>query len=304
MKILITGGAGFIGSHISKLLLDTGHQVIVYDNLSNGFQDLVDARSTFIKGDIKDQQLLIKSLQGVDAVIHMASFAIVPDSIKDPMLYADNNILGAVSLLEAMRQAEVKKIIFSSSCTVYGFPDHLPIEENFPIFAASPYGATKIAVESFVQSYNLNNKFDVTILRYFNPFGPNEKHEPETHAVPNFIKSALKDEPIPLYWKGEQIRDFIYVEDLAAAHVAVLSLSGYNVFNVGTETGTKVIDIVNVIYKMLGEEPKIDDLGERFGDVQAVYASSKLLKEKTGWEAKYSLEEGLKKTIEWFKLNS
>lgn len=303
MRILVTGGAGFIGSHICRLLLDDGHQVVVYDNLSRGYEKLVDKRSTFVKGDLSDQKLLEKSLKSCDAVIHMAAYALVNESVSEPLHYAQNNILGTISLLEAMKAAGVKKIIFSSSCVVYGDPKTLPIKEEDPIMAFNPYGATKVASENFIATYNKLFGFDVTLLRYFNPYGPNEMHSPETHAIPLFIKAALEKKPIPLYWKGENIRDFIYVEDLARAHIAVLKLNGFNIFNVGTENGIKVIDLVKTLEEVLGEKVEIEDLGERAGDVMATYASSDKLQKATGWKAQVSLKEGLQKTLEYFKKN-
>ncbi len=304
MNILITGGAGFIGSHISRLLLDRGQKVALYDNLTKSTTTFIDKRALYINGSLHDKKLLIKSLKGVDAVIHMASFIEVGESVKEPEKFTENNILGSVTLLEAMREANVKKIIFSSSACVYGTPTKLPITEAAPISSANPYGASKIAVEQMCQAYNYLYSFDTIILRYFNPYGPQEAHLPETHAIPNFILAALKKQPIPLYWKGEQVRDFIYVEDLAEAHIAPLNLSGYNVFNVGTESGTKIIDVVNTISDILGYKMEITDLGERPGDVPANYASSEKLRKATGWKPKVPLREGLEKTVAWFKSNN
>lgn len=301
MKIIITGGAGFIGSHISKQLLDAGHSVIIYDNLSKNDSSNLDSRALFIKGDLNNSKLLIKTLKTINCVIHLASFIEVSESVKKPYDFAENNILGSVCLLEAMREVGVKKIIFSSSACVYGKPEKLPITEEERLKSDNPYGASKIAVESFCETYHNLYNFDVTILRYFNPYGPLEKHQPETHAIPNFIKNGLAKKPIPLFWKGEGIRDFIYVEDLASAHIAAINLSGFNIFNVGTEKGLKVIDVVRCIEKILGYSLEIEDLGNRAGDVMANFASSKKLAKATKWKAKIKLEEGLRKTIEWFK---
>lgn len=319
MRILVTGGAGFIGSHIVKQLLEQNHEVVVYDiekyqgdgrvsKVSNGnsekpldISDTFPSSPTFILGDVKDTKLLVESLSGVDAVIHMASFISVEESVKNPLKYMDNNVLGTASLLIAMREAAIKKIVFSSSATVYGEPESLPILENAPLSAFNPYAASKIAMEALCESFSRTDGFDVTILRYFNPYGPGENHVPETHAIPNFIKAGIDKRPVPLYWKGEQVRDFIYVEDLAAAHIAVLDQSGYKVFNVGAETGVKIIDILTKLSYILGYELEVEDLGKRKGDVMANYASSAKLKEATGWEAKVSLEEGLRKTVEYFK---
>lgn len=301
MNILVTGGAGFIGSHINKLLLDAGHSVVVVDNLSKGYQDLVDSRAQFIKADISDKQVMENALEGIDWVIHMAGLIEVPLSVKDPISFAQNNVMGSINLFEAMAEKGVKKIVFSSTAVVYGAPENLPLIENAKLSAANPYGASKIAVEQFLSSYHALHGFDVVVLRYFNPYGPNEMHQPETHAIPNFIKAALQDKDLPVYWGGEQIRDFIYIEDLAKAHTDVLDLKGFNVFNVGTGSGVKVNEVVETLRKILGYDLKVKDLGVRAGDVPANYASSKLLETTTGWRAKVSLEEGLKKTIEWFK---
>jgi len=302
VKVLVTGGAGFIGVHVTKLLLDANHQVAVLDNLSCGHKEQVDPRAKLIIGDIKDSQKTKEALKGVDAVVHMAGLIIVPESVSDPVKYCDNNVLGTISLLESMRETNVKKIIFSSSACVYGMPKKLPITEDAPIHPDNPYGACKASIEAFLQAFHANFGFDATILRYFNPYGPGELHEPETHAIPNFIKAALTKKPIPLYWQGEQIRDFIYIEDLARAHINVLKLSGFNIFNIGTEKGIKVKDVVNQIFKIVGYKVPISDLGKRLGDVAANFASSAKLTKTTGWEAKVSLAEGLKHTIDFFKI--
>lgn len=301
MHILVTGGAGFIGSHTTRLLLDSGHQVTVLDNLSLGKKELVDKRAKLVVADIADSPKVEEALKGIDAVIHMAGLIVVPDSVKDPIGYCNNNVLGTISLLESMRKTAVKKIIFSSSACVYGSPDNLPIKEDAPLHPDNPYGASKASIEAFLQSYHACFNFDTIILRYFNPYGSGETHDPETHAIPNFIKSALAKKPIPLYWKGEQIRDFIYIDDLVQAHIDVLNLGGYHIFNVGTETGVKVKDTVDKIFGIVGFDVPVSDLGKREGDVEASYASSKKIEKEVGWKAKTSLEEGLKKTIEFYK---
>lgn len=301
MKVLVTGGGGFIGSHVTKMLLDDGHQVVVLDNLSHGYKENVDKRAKLIVGDIKDPKKTKEALKGVNAVIHMAGLIVVPESVKNPIKYTDNNVLGTISLLESMKEAGVKKIIFSSSACVYGTPEKLPIKEDAPLHPDNPYGATKAAVEAFLQAYHANFSFDVTILRYFNPYGPGRLAPPITHAIPNFIMATLAKKPIPLYWKGEQIRDFIYIEDLAQAHIDVLSLSGFNVFNLGMEKGVKVKDVVEMIFEIVGYIVPIDDLGKRAGDVHANYASSQKLKKAVSWKAKIDLKEGLKRTIDYYK---
>ena len=156
-------------------------------------------------------------------------------------------------------------------------------------------------MEQFCKLYHNLFEFDVAILRYFNPYGPGELHQPETHAIPNFVKSILSKKPIPLFWKGEQIRDFIYIDDLAQAHVLALTLSGLHILNVGTQTGVKVIDVVKKIFQIIGYEVPIEDKGERKGDVPALVASSEKIQKVLGWNAKVDLDEGLKRTIDFFK---
>ncbi len=301
MNILVTGGAGFIGSHVVRCLLEDGHQVKVVDNLSRGNEESVDSRAKLIVADINNSKKVKEALKGVDAVIHMAGLIVVPESVKDPIKYCQNNVIGTVSLIESMRQAGVKKIIFSSSACVYGTPDKLPIREDAPLRPDNPYGASKASIETFLQTYSAIHGFDSIILRYFNPYGPGESHDPETHAIPNFIKSTLAKKPIPLYWKGEQIRDFIYIEDLARAHIDVLGQKGYQVFNIGTEKGIKVKDVIDEIFKIVGYQAPVKDLGKRAGDVAANFASSEKLKKVTGWSAKVSLTDGLKQTIDYFQ---
>ena len=302
MRVLVTGGAGFIGSWVTRVLLEEQHEVTVLDNLSKGFVSLVPEGARFIEGDLRNEDHLTEWLRGHDAVIHMAAFIEVARSIEEPLVFAENNILNSVRLLDAMRRADVGKIVFSSSATVYGTPQSLPLRETDPLgIQSNPYGATKVSTEAFVATFNQLHGIDALILRYFNPYGPNELHEPETHAIPNFITAALDRRPIPLYWKGDVVRDFIYVEDLARAHTAVLPLNGLQYFNIGSDTGTKIIDVLGEITDILEYHVEIEDLGERAGDVPATYASSDKLAAATGWRAQVALHEGLERTVEWFR---
>ncbi len=302
MRVLVTGGAGFIGSHVSRVLLEQGHQVTVLDNLSRGRRDLVPETAAFVHADLADEAATAEALRGHDAVIHLAGFLEVAVSVERPVQFTENNVVNSVRLLEAMRRAGVGKIVFSSSATVYGVPKRLPLREDDPLgMQANPYGASKVAVETFLGVYHQLYGFDCVSLRYFNPYGPNELCDPETHAVPNIVRAALERRPIPLYWRGEQVRDFIYVEDLARAHIDPLEVGGLQVFNVGTEVGTKVIDVVETVFRILGYRVPIEDLGERPGDVSATYASSEKLRSLLGWRAQVDLEEGLRRTIEHYR---
>ena len=302
MRVFLTGGAGFIGSHVSRVLLETGHQVTVFDNLARGRRDLVPAGAAFVQADLADEAAVTEALRGHDAVIHLAGYLEVAVSVQKPVEFSVNNIVNSVKLLESMRRAEVGKIVFSSSATVYGVPKRLPLREDDPLgMQANPYGATKVSVEVFLGVYHKLYGFDCIALRYFNPYGPNELCDPETHAVPNIVRAALERRPVPMYWRGEQVRDYIYVEDLARAHVQPLNAKGFEVFNVGSDVGTKVIDIVHTVSRILGYEVAIDDLGERAGDVEASYASSEKLRTQLGWAPQVDLEEGLRRTIAHYR---
>lgn len=300
-KILVTGGGGFIGSNVTRMLLDAGHEVTVLDNFSHGYRQNVDKRAKLVVGDIADPQKTKVALQGIDAIIHMAGLIVVPESVKDPIKYCQNNVIGTVKFLNFAKDAGVKKIIYSSSACVYGTPDTLPIKEDAPLRPDNPYGATKASIEAFLQAYHVCFDFDVTILRYFNPYGPGKLYPPITHAIPNFIMATLAKKSVPLYWKGEQIRDFIYIDDLAQAHIDVLKLSGFNIFNLGMEKGVKVKDVVELIFDIVGYKVPIADLGERPGDVAANYASSAKLHKAVGWKANVDLAEGLRRTIDYYK---
>jgi UDP-glucose 4-epimerase len=302
MRVFITGGAGFIGSHTARLLVGAGHQVTVFDNLSTGRRDLVPAGAVFVRGDLKNEARLTAALAGQEAVIHLAASIAVALSVERPLAFVENNVLNTVRLLEAMRATGVPKIVFSSSATVYGVPKRLPLREDDPIgIQASPYSATKLSCEAFIEAYHQLYGFDATVLRYFNPFGPNELCDPETHVVPNIIKAALLRQPIPLYWKGEIVRDFVYVEDLARAHANVLGLTGLNLFNLGSETGTRIREIVQKVTDIVGYSVPINDLGERAGDVPATYASAEKIRRATGWEPTVGLDEGLRRTVEHYR---
>lgn len=305
MKILVTGGAGFIGSHVNRLLLEEGHEVTVVDNLSKGHKESLDHRINFVQADINDQSALEKILPGHDAVIHMASYIEVGESVKNPVSFIENNILGTAKLLEAMKNTGVNKMIFSSSACVYGRPTKISLSEEDPLQEQeNPYGLTKVSMEQLCALYHKLFGLDITILRYFNPYGPGESHTPETHAIPNFIKATLNKNPIPLFWKGSQVRDFIYIEDLARAHILALPLTGIHYFNVGTESGVRVIDVVKTIFEIVGYEVPIEDKGERKGDVPVLVASSQKIQKELGWKSEMDLETGLRKTIKFFKENS
>jgi UDP-glucose 4-epimerase len=296
MHVFVTGGAGFIGGWVCTALIGEGHQVTVFDTVPSENQAVHS-----IVGDLRDKDLLLLSLIGHDAVIHLAAKTLVPESVEQPQLYFDVNLVGGQNLLEAMRSLGIKKIVYSSTAAVYGSPVKVPIEEDDPKFPINPYGATKYAFEHCLHAYHKCYGIDVTMFRYFNPFGPDEDHEPETHAVPNFIKATLEDRPIPLYWNGEQERDFFYVGDLAEAHVMGLHQNGFHTYNLGSGTSIKIIDLVHAIFQIIEHETEIQDLGVRAGDPPRLMANIDKVKRELGWEPKMPLMEGLEKTVEYFR---
>lgn len=301
MNILVTGGAGFIGSRIVAQLLDTGHAVTVFDNLTTGFKSNVPASAKLIEGDIRDAEAVKQAVQGQDAVIHLAAQALVPESVANPQKAFDINLVGGQNLLEAMRLAGVKRLVHSSTAAVYGTPIKVPIHEDDLKLPINPYGATKYAFEQLLHAYHQAYGLNVIMFRYFNPYGPTEIHDPETHAIPNFIKATLKGEPIPLYWNGEQTRDFFFVDDIARAHVMGLEKDGFNVYNLGSGSGILVREVVEKIFEIAGTTAPIKDLGERAGDPPRLMADTSKVKAELGWEPQVSLDKGLRLTMEAFQ---
>lgn len=300
LKIFVTGGAGFIGSAAAKALVDAGHEVTVYDNLSTGKLEVVPAGAKLIVGDILDQKLLEKVLPGTDVIFHFAALIEAGLSFENPVPFYKTNIDGSICLAEAARKTGVGKIIFSSTAAVYK-PKDTPLTEKDLTEPENPYGATKLAFENILSAYHNSYGIESVSLRYFNAYGPGELHQPETHAIPNFIKAVLANKPVPFYWHGEQIRDFIYIDDLVTAHVLALKVKGFNYYNLGSGEGTKISDLSKIVFKICGKKSPISDLGKREGDPQILVASYEKAKKELGWEPKVTLEEGLIKTIHFFQ---
>lgn len=211
MRILVTGGAGFIGSNVAHLLCEEGHTVTVLDNLSSGYAELLDMRCRFIHSDLCDADALQNAIAGVDAVVHLAARSIIAGSFEDPLGYVHTNVLSGTLLLEAMRAHGVKHIVFSSSASVYGEPVNIPVREDDPKFPLHIYGATKLAFESILLGYYSAFGINSVSLRYFNAYGPGDLQEPVTRAVPRWIRAALTGKPVTVYWKGNQYRDYVFV---------------------------------------------------------------------------------------------
>ena len=319
MKFLVTGGAGFIGSHTIVELLDAGYDVIVIDDLSNSNMNTLDnvKRITgkdfkFYNGNVCDKNLLreIFESEKIDAVIHFAGYKAVGESVAEPLKYYRNNIDSTLSLLEVMEEFGVYKFVFSSSATVYGTPYTLPIKEDFPISATNPYGQTKLMIEQILKDLRVsNNKWDIVILRYFNPIGAHESgligEEPNgipNNIMPYIMKVATGElEKVHVFGNdydtkdGTGVRDYIHVVDLAKGHVAALEYlkdeNGLDIFNLGTGNGYSVLELIETVSKVNGIDiPYVID-GRRPGDIAACYADPRFANEKLGWEAEKGIEE-------------
>lgn len=299
--ILVTGGAGFIGSNTVSLLLDQGHIVHVIDDLSFGFTEFIDPRATFFKGSLRDAQVLDAALHGVDAVMHFAASSIIKFSLDNPLDCITNNIIAGTELLEGMRRNNVRKIIFSSSASVYGEPESIPVKEGQQKNPVQPYGASKYAFESILHAYYKSYGIESVSLRFFNVYGPHDEQQPATRAVPIWIKNILRDEPVKIYWGGNQIRDYIFVKDVAQAHIDVLSLSGCHAFNIGSGTGIVMRTLLEEIISVIGKKATIIDGGERPGDPARLVADTEAIRKAVGWRPRISLQEGLMETVAFYR---
>lgn len=320
-KILVTGGAGYIGSHCVKLLIERGFDCVVYDNLIRGHAELV-KWSPLTVGDICDKEKLTRLLSQhkFDAVMHFAALAYVGESVQQPFEYWDNNFCGTKVLLECSLKAGINKIVFSSTCAVYGQPDHLPIDEDTPTLPINPYGHSKLACEHLMDQLEVACGLKSIRFRYFNAAGSDyasglgEWHEPETHLLPLVIASAIKKtDPIMVYGDnfptqdGFAVRDFIHVKDLAIAHVLGLELllSGGDsqVINLGTGSGTSVLEIIQGVEKVLGERVRYLVADRRAGDPAALVANPKKAKLLLNWKAEHGLDRIIYDAVQWHKMN-
>lgn len=300
-KILVTGGAGFIGSHITELLCDLGYSVTVIDDLRFGHKEFVDSRSRFINASLQDSDCLMRALSGVDAVMHLAASSIISESYKNPLEYFENNVLNGVRLLEAMKKCNVKKIIYSSTSSVYGEPKNVPIKENMLPCPPHPYAASKLAFEQVLRSYYYSFGIESITLRYYNVYGPKDEQKIASRAVPMWIQSIVAGEPIGWYWKGRQVRDYIYVKDVARAHVDVLALKGVHCFNIGSGRPIVMRDVLKTLEKIVGRKFKMIDLGTRKGDYHRSYADISKIQRTVGWKPRVSLLQGLTETYNYYK---
>ena len=319
MKILITGGAGYIGSHTTAELLKQGHDITVFDNLVCGHKQSITC--SLVIGDLlnKNEINAVFEKSNFDGVIHFAAYALAGESMNEPGKYFENNILGGLNLLEAMKKHGVNKIIFSSTCAQYGFPEKLPVTEEEDKKPVSVYGESKLIFETILQWYDSLFGIKNVCLRYFNACGASldgtigEDHKPETHIIPIAIQTALgQREKFVIFGSdyktpdGTNIRDYIHVLDLADAHIRALvylaSDNESNFFNVGTGRGYSNKEIIEMIKKISGVDFPVETGPRRSGDPDAIYADNTKIKKAFSWEPKYSdLETIIKTSWNWHK---
>ena len=304
--VVVTGGAGYIGSHMCKELTRAGYSPVAYDNLSEGHRWAVQD-APLVEGDVADTTLLRDTLKkaGAVAVIHFAASAYVGESIQDPQKYFRNNIGGTISLLDAMKAAGVPHVVFSSTCATYGTPERVPISEDHPQRPINPYGTSKLVVEDMLRWNAAAGHLSYVALRYFNAAGADlngtlgEVHDPETHLVPLVIQAALGQAP-PLHVFGNDyptpdgtaVRDYIHVTDLARAHVDALTHletgRPSDAFNVGTGTGVSVREVIACVEHVLGQPVPRRDAPRRTGDPAQLVADPRKAREVLGWSARHS----------------
>ena len=303
MRIFVTGGAGYIGSVMTDVLIEAGHDVTVFDNLSRGHRDAISARATFIEGDLVDTALVVTTLKTgtIDAVIHLAGDALVGESMENPGRYYRNNLIAGVSLLEAMRTAGVQPIVFSSTCAVYGVPERTPLLEGMPTRPINPYGESKLAFERALQWYHRAHRFKVAALRYFNAAGAGtrsgERHEPETHLIPVVLEAAAGTRPnVTIFGDDYQtrdgtcVRDYIHVLDLADAHLLALDFLRRNeprmeIYNLGCGgEGHTIREVINCAETVTGKRIPTVAGPRRPGDPPVLVASSDKARRELGWK--------------------
>ncbi|MDO9543222.1 MAG: UDP-glucose 4-epimerase GalE [Kiritimatiellia bacterium] len=315
MKVLVTGGAGYIGSVTTEMLLDAGHEVIVFDNFERGHRAAVDTRAGLITGDLRDQLAIENALRQTvpEVVMHFAAYALVGESMACPEKYFINNVKGGINLAEAMLKGGIKKIVFSSSCATYGQPDKLPITENTPQQPTNPYGESKLMYEKILnwlgQAYGLRCVF----LRYFNACGASvkfgEDHNPETHLIPNIMRTALgRGSAFHIYGNdyntpdGTCIRDYIHIEDLAKAHILALAENQTGAFNLGTGTGYSVLEILEKSRQITGINIPVKILPRRPGDPARLVADASKASSILGWRPiRSSLQDIISSSWAWHK---
>lgn len=313
MKILVVGGAGYIGSICAELLLDEGYEVAVFDNLTEGHRAAIDPRARFVEGDLQNRQAIEAALTTArpDAVMHFAANALVGESMQNPSKYFRNNIANGLNLLDAMVATGARQLVFSSTCAIFGPPERVPIDESLPARPINPYGESKLAFEKILRWYDEIHGLRFVSLRYFNAAGASEKfgedHRVETHLIPNVLKVALGEKPhVEIYGTdyetpdGTCIRDYIHIVDLANAHILALGAAKSEFYNLGTGGGSSVREMIAACRKITGRKIDVVEKPRRPGDPPRLIASSEKIKKELGWQPHFqSLEAIIESAWKW-----
>ena len=302
MNILVTGGAGFIGSNLVDRLIGKGDKVVIIDNLSTGKIENVRNGAKFYQLDICNKKIVdVFKKENIDIVYHKAAQVDVQKSIENPIFDGNVNILGTINILEACKATNAKKIIYSSSAAVYGDPKYLGIDEEHPINPISYYGISKYTPENYMRMYNELYNIDYTILRYSNVYGIGQESKGEGGIIDIFIKKLLKGESPIIFGDGSITRDFIYVEDIVEANIKALNRGSKEVFNIGTGKETSIKKLFHMIKNIMDIDIKVKYGKERKGDIKNSFFNINKAKEKLGWTPQYRLKEGLIKTIKYYE---
>jgi UDP-glucose 4-epimerase len=303
MKILVTGGAGFIGSHVVEAYLSAGHEVAVVDDLSTGFRHNVPKGVRLHVVDIRGEQLdQVFAGEKPEIVSHQAAKANVRESFEEPLLYADVNVMGSLNLLECCRRHGVRKVIYASTGgAVYGEPRELPVTERHPVNPLDPYGASKHHVEHYLEIYRSSYGIDYTILRYPNVYGPRQDPLGEAGVVAIFVGKMLSNGHPVINGTGEQERDFVYVGDIARAGVLALNRAGGEILNIGSGIPVSVNRITEVLKEVSGFSGEVTHGAAKAGEVYRIFLNADRATERLGWRPEVSLSEGLRRTVEYFR---
>jgi len=304
MKVLVTGGAGFIGSHVVDLYLERGYEVVVIDNLSTGRESNLNPRATFYKLDIRSQELAeVFERERPDFVNHHAAQMDVRYSVEHPIFDADVNILGSLNLLECVRQYDVQRFVYiSSGGAVYGEPIYLPCDEEHPVAPISPYGASKYSVEQYLYMYFVNYGLEYVVLRYPNVYGPRQNPHGEAGVVAIFTSQMLADQQAIINGDGEQERDFVYVKDCAEANLLAMNTGvTHGVYNLGSSKGTTINELFLTLKKLTGYQNEAVHGPAKVGETRRIYLNAEKVYTELGWSPITVLEAGLEKTVAYYQ---
>jgi len=304
MKIMVTGGAGFIGSNLTDKLIGSGHQVAVIDNLTTGFEKFINPRAKFYLADIRDGAVIDKifEMEKPDIVDHHAAQIDVRKSVDTPVYDAECNILGSINLIKSSLDHNVKKFIYiSTGGAVYGEPQNNPVSETHPVNPECQYGISKHTVEHYLYLYHLHYGLTYTVLRYPNVYGPRQNPKGEAGVNAIFIHQMLSGKTPRIFGGGEQLRDYVFVDDVVSANLKAMEKGDNDIFNVGSGIGTSVNEIYQQLKEILNFPHEPEYAPARTGEIKQIYLDASKAKEKMGWECQVSFREGLKKTVEWHR---